>query len=181
MFPFGNHKNKETKKELCSPWRKIRSLIKANKSFQGTVLYNVIIQLLKHTKLNRFWLAGHHWPIAVADLVLVDCKWGIWTFASHEESALRSDTCIPPGGECQRMLGDLLHMWSSFLSCSPLFSHSSDHLPLPGSPCSWNKVRLKAFCWTRSPFHLFAGIPACWFFYTGLSGQWHLVWCQCSL
>lgn len=41
---------------------------------------------------------------------LRDCKLGISTIFSLKDPALPSDTCISPGGECQRMLGGLLHM-----------------------------------------------------------------------
>lgn len=60
-------------------------------------------------------------------------------------------------------------------------SHSSNHLPLSGSPFSRNQVWFKVLCWTWGPFHLFPGLPSCRFRHPSLPGQRHLDWYQCHL
>lgn len=129
-----------------------------------------------------------HWHLSAGGLVR---GWNTpWVYArpfkrpfSHEVWPLPSDTCISPGGECQRMSAGLLHMWLAFLSCSPslLLSHSSHHLPLSGSPCSRNQVWLQVLCRTRGPLRVFPGLPTDRLDNTCLSRQRHLEWRQCCL
>lgn len=151
----------------------------------STMLCNVIIlyitqalQALNFPLLETFGCCrcsdSHNWP-------LVEYKWGIWTLLSHEASALPSDTCISRGRECQRMLGGLFHMWPALLSFSLSLSLSSNHLPLPGRPCSRNQVWLKVFRRTWGPLLLLSWLPPRRLGHTRVPGQRHLDRHQCRL